>query len=158
MVMNMHKYDHTKGSKAFSYFSVVIKNYLILNNNANYKKLKSHKNIDNAKSVAFIQKDEDANIFLEETIEYFENKIPQLFGKQKDRIIAYAIVDLMKIRDSIEDFNKKALYILLREMTNVETAKITKVLNIMRKHMKVLRNDFYSSGTIQKYSKIDKFS
>tara|TARA_Y100001938_G_scaffold149667_1_gene237355 strand:+ start:651 stop:1346 length:696 start_codon:yes stop_codon:yes gene_type:complete len=158
IILNMHKYDHTKGSKAFSYFSVVIKNYLILNNNANYKKLKSHKNIDNAKSVAFIQKDEDANIFLEETIEYFENKIPQLFGKQKDRIIAYAIVDLMKIRDSIEDFNKKALYILLREMTNVETAKITKVLNIMRKHMKVLRNDFYSSGTIQKYSKIDKFS
>ena len=30
LVMNMHKYDHTKGSKAFSYFSVVCKNYLIL--------------------------------------------------------------------------------------------------------------------------------
>ena len=29
MVMNIHKYDHTKGSKAFSYFSVVAKNYLI---------------------------------------------------------------------------------------------------------------------------------
>ena len=27
MVINMHKYDHTKGSKAFSYFSVVAKNY-----------------------------------------------------------------------------------------------------------------------------------
>ena len=52
---------------------------------------------------------------------------PHLFSKQKDRIIAYAIVDLMKARESIEDFNKKALYILLREMTNVDTAKITKV-------------------------------
>ena len=39
MVMNMHKYDHSKGSKAFSYFSVVAKNYLILHNNNNYKKL-----------------------------------------------------------------------------------------------------------------------
>ena len=29
LVMNMHKYDHTKGSKAFSYFSIVAKNYLI---------------------------------------------------------------------------------------------------------------------------------
>ena len=29
MVMNIHKYDHTKGSKAFSYFSIVAKNYLI---------------------------------------------------------------------------------------------------------------------------------
>ena len=27
MVMNIHKYDHTKGSKAFSYFSIVAKNY-----------------------------------------------------------------------------------------------------------------------------------
>ena len=42
MVMNLHKYDHTKGSKAFSYFSIVAKNYLILHNNANYKKLKMH--------------------------------------------------------------------------------------------------------------------
>jgi len=46
MVMNMHKYDHTKGSKAFSYFSVVAKNYLILHNNNNYKKLKTHDKMD----------------------------------------------------------------------------------------------------------------
>ena len=31
LVMNIHKYDHTKGSKAFSYFSIVAKNYLISN-------------------------------------------------------------------------------------------------------------------------------
>ena len=49
MVMNMHKYDHTKGSKAFSYFSIVAKNYLILHNNANYKKLKSHDAYDTIK-------------------------------------------------------------------------------------------------------------
>ena len=48
MVMNIHKYDHTKGSKAFSYFSVVAKNYLILHNNNNYKKLKTHDDLDSA--------------------------------------------------------------------------------------------------------------
>ena len=41
LVMNLHKYDQEKGSKAFSYFSVVAKNYLILHNNNNYKKLKA---------------------------------------------------------------------------------------------------------------------
>ena len=46
LVINMHKFDETKGSKAFSYFSVVAKNYLILNNNANYKKGKMHRNIE----------------------------------------------------------------------------------------------------------------
>ena len=42
LVINMHKFDETKGSKAFSYFSVVAKNYLILNNNANYKSYNSN--------------------------------------------------------------------------------------------------------------------
>ena len=46
IILNMHKYDHTKGSKAFSYFSVVAKNYLILHNNNNYKKMKSHDGMD----------------------------------------------------------------------------------------------------------------
>ena len=37
LVMNMHKFKAGKG-KAFSYFSIVAKNYLILHNNNNYKK------------------------------------------------------------------------------------------------------------------------
>ena len=52
LVMNMHKYDHTKGSKAFSYFSVVAKNYLILHNNNNYKKYKTHDDITYLKNMA----------------------------------------------------------------------------------------------------------
>ena len=39
LVLNMHKFQEGKG-KAFSYFSIVAKNYLILHNNNNYKKMK----------------------------------------------------------------------------------------------------------------------
>ena len=46
LVINIHKFDETKGSKAFSYFSIVAKNYLILNNNKNYKMGKIHDKID----------------------------------------------------------------------------------------------------------------
>ena len=74
MVMNMHKYDHTKGSKAFSYFSVVDKNYLILHNNNNYKKLKSHKTVDALdKQRSFNSFDKtDMKELAEEIVEYFE--------------------------------------------------------------------------------------
>jgi len=150
MVMNIHKYDHTKGSKAFSYFSVVAKNYLILHNNNNYKKLKSHDQIDvldkYRKSDRF---DGDDYVTLtNEMVEYFDKNLNTIFKKDRDLKIGYAIVDLIKQRAEIENFNKKALYILIREMTDVETAHITSVVNVLKKHYKKLLNLFNKNGTI----------
>ena len=54
----------------------------------------------------------------------------------------------MKARDDIENFNKKAIYILIREMTYVETAHITSVVNTLKKHYKKLLNEYYKRGTI----------
>ena len=71
-----------------------------------------------------------------------------IFKKPRDLKIGYAIIDLMKQRDDIENFNKKALYILIREMTDVETAHITSVVNTLKKHYKKLLNTFNKKGTI----------
>ena len=154
LVMNMHKYDHTKGSKAFSYFSVVAKNYLILHNNANYKRYKSHTNVDilNSKPIGDGKKSYFSD-FTDEMIQYFENNIDNLFKTKRDIDVAYAIIELMKRRDEIENFNKKALYILIREMTNIETSYITKVINILRKEYRDLINQFETKGIIHKNKK-----
>ena len=150
MVINMHKYDHTKGSKAFSYFSVVAKNYLILHNNNNYKKLKTHDGMD----VLDRHRSKDSNYesdfvtLTNEIIEYFDDNISSIFKKDRDIKIGYAIVDLMKQREEIENFNKKALYILIREMTDVETAHITSVVNVLKKHYKKLIEKYHKNGTI----------
>ena len=150
MVVNMHKYDHTKGSKAFSYFSVVAKNYLILHNNNNYKKLKSHDNMDaldrQSKSTGF--KESDYTTLTEEIVEYFDNNMNTIFKKDRDLRIGYAIIDLMKQREDIENFNKKAIYILIREMTDVETTHITSVVNTLKKHYKKLLDKYYTNGSI----------
>ena len=71
-----------------------------------------------------------------------------IFKKDRDLRIGYAIVDLIKQREEIENFNKKALYILIREMTDVETAHITSVVNVLKKHYKKLINQYHKSGTI----------
>ena len=155
IVMNMHKYDHTKGTKAFSYFSVVAKNYLILNNNANYKKLKTHDRIDGGTDVSknallgsLVTKEDDMRDMIEHMINYFNYKIPTMFKKRRDKDIAYAIVELLIRVDDIENFNKKALYILIREMTGVPTSNITKIMNVMRKHYKKISNEYFRTGTI----------
>ena len=149
MVMNIHKYDHTKGSKAFSYFSIVAKNYLILHNNNNYKKYKSHTDLG-ALDRQFgrdYDNDEDLKGIIKDVIKYFDTNIPTMFKKEKDRNIAYSIVDLFKHKDDIENFNKKSLYILIREMTNVETVHITKVVNVFKKHYKKIIRDYYHTDT-----------
>ena len=154
LIMNIHKYDHTKGSKAFSYFSVVAKNYLILHNNANYKRYCSHTSVDvlNSKAVGGDRKQYFSD-FTEELIDYLEHNISNMFKSKKDIDVAYAIIELLKRRDEIENFNKKALYILIREMTNIETSYITKVVNVFKKEYKNLENQFGTKGMIDKHKK-----
>ena len=151
LVINMHKFDETKGSKAFSYFSVVAKNYLILNNNANYKKGKLHQNIETLYHVG----DEDSSInkspsqdVFEKTIDYFDDRIENLFPKEQDRKVAESILYLCKQKDSIDNFNKKALYIMIREMTDVKTSKITQISNVFRKIYPKIQEEVLSKGHI----------
>ena len=155
MVMNIHKYDHTKGSKAFSYFSVVAKNYLILHNNNNYKKLKSHSGVEVLDREKNFGPDDTSDLkqLTNEIVNYFESNLPTIFKKQRDLNIAYSILDLIKQIDEIENFNKKSLYILVREMTNVDTVHITSVVNIFKKHYGKLLTEFYEKGTLENKNK-----
>jgi hypothetical protein len=158
MVMNLHKYDHTKGSKAFSYFSVVAKNYLILHNNNNYKKYKTHSEIGSLiKQPRQLMFDHPSEEFFsdlsKQLIRYFEKKIPTMFKKKRDIDVAYAILELLKRQEEIENFNKKALYILIREMTNVKTNEITKVVNVLKKHYKIVLYE-YNNGAPKKKTKL----
>ena len=136
LVINMHKFDETRGSKAFSYFSIIAKNYLILNNNANYKKMKSHENVeilnDFGKKDDAIETSTSKEVF-DKTLQFLDSKLEQLFPKENDRHVAESILYLCKNKDSIDNFNKKALYIMIREMTDVKTSKITQISNVFRK-------------------------
>ena len=151
LVMNMHKYDHTKGSKAFSYFSIVAKNYLILHNNNNYKRYKKTDKIealDKQYGKKVNQHALDVDDFLVQIARYFEVNMHKYFKKKKDLDVAFAIIELINRREEIENFNKKALYILIREMTNVETSHITKVTNTMKKQYRKLLNEYSEKGLI----------
>ena len=156
MVMNMHKYDHTKGSKAFSYFSVVAKNYLILHNNNNYKKYKTHSDLSVASRKL---QSHDSNSsegivnFTNEVIDYLESNVYNLFKNKDDIKIMFSIIELLKRREKIENFNKKAIYILIREMTDVKTSQITRVTNKLKKHYKKMLLKYGRHGTLASINK-----
>ena len=94
---------------------------------------------------------------IKELIAYFEENVPTMFRKKRDIDVAYAILELLINKDEIENFNKKSLYILIREMTDVDTTHITKVMNVFRAHYKKILNDFDKYGTVNIDNKVDKF-
>ena len=154
LVMQMPKYRPDKG-RAFSYFSVVGKNYLILNNNNNYKKMKSQDDI----SVLDFNRDvqgesttgevtEYYGEFVEQMLEYWDNNITNIFKRQKDILVADSVLEIFRRRQNIENFNKKALYIMIREMTNSNTQHITRVINQMKNYYYNMIEEFSTTGNI----------
>ncbi len=155
LYMNMHKFTEGKG-KAFSYFSIVAKNYLILHNNNNYKRLKQH----DGEEVTDYKRDpiteqrarDNEQVQLEymtQLVEYWKNNLTTVFKRKKDLDVANAVVQLIEMKDSIDNFNKKALYILIREMTGSNTQHITRVINVMKKHHHQLQKTYIATGSIE---------
>ena len=155
LYMNIHKFTERKG-KAFSYFSIVAKNYLILHNNNNYKRMKQH----DGEEVTDYKRDPitemrgiDTKSMKSEYIvllaDYWRNNLTTVFKRKKDLDVANAVVELIDMRDNIENFNKKALYILIREMTGSNTQHITRVINVMKKHHWELQKNYLQSGSVE---------
>ena len=154
MVEKIHMFKEGKG-KAFSYFTIIAKNYLILNNNGNYKRWKQHKDISlrstqaEMPQVDFTADNLELSEFIDTITVYIENNFHNIFRKKRDIRIADAILTLFKKRDYIENFNKKALYILIREMTDANTQQITKVVNILKKEYVKLNRTYETNGIIE---------
>jgi hypothetical protein len=154
LVMQMPKYKADKG-RAFSYFSVVGKNYLILNNNNNYKKMKIHDDIvklDYKRNVSSESVNETVDEFNSEFVlqmlEYWDNNITNIFHRQKDILVADSVLELFRKREYLENFNKKALYIMIREMTGSNTQHITRVINEMKKYYLNMLQEFSEVGEV----------
>ena len=94
-------------------------------------------------------KKQDNTEFIKLIVEYWEKNIPYVFKKKRDTDIAQAILELLSNVASLEFFNKKALYLLIREMTSHKTQYITKVLTKMQNHYGSIKSSYYSTGTLE---------
>jgi len=136
LLSKIHLFDPTRGAKAYSYFGTIVKRWLIVYNTKNYTNRIAKAPVDD------LYKDEtyscnltdepvvdNLSLFIDEFIEYTSNNFGVLFPKKDDAKVADAILELFRKRDQIDIFNKKALYIYIREMVEVKTPKITKIAN-----------------------------
>lgn len=155
LISNCHKFKSGKG-KAFSYFSIVAKNYLIAHNNTNYKSANKHVNISDTVSEDSISLQAEDGYYsdvqnkelLNLIINYWEDHVTKVFTKPVDLNIAYAVIELIRNCDRIENFNKKTLYLLIREISDCKTHQITKILSKMKTHQKIIMRHYYDNGTL----------
>ena len=161
LIEKIHMFQEGKG-QAFSYFSIVAKNYLILKNNGNYKRFKKTALLSEMPESWNPENDfketqfgEELNEFKELMLRYWDINLTRVFTKKRDIQIADAVLELFRRSANIENFNKKHLYLLIREMTDCKTHYITKVVNEMKKHQTKMLNDYFDKGMI--VSKSDDF-
>ena len=136
LLSKIHLFNPEKGAKAYSYFGTIAKRYLIISNTKNYKKRVDKAPVSELESdgkYSYNIDDISINVklaaFMDEYVEYCTNNIYTLFPKNDDAKIADAILELFRKRESIDIFNKKALYIYIREIIDAKTPKITKIAN-----------------------------
>lgn len=153
----IHLFDQSKGAKAFSYFGTIAKRYLIIQNTKNYKKRvdkapveELHHNLKYSYDIDYDPMEKDhLSDFIDEYVEYCTENIYNIFPKQKDAKVADAILELFRKREVMDIFNKKALYLCIREMVDVKTPHITRVANqlgdIFKKHFIFYKENGYTN-------------
>lgn len=151
----IHKWKPENGTKAFSYFNVVAKNWLTIHSK---RLLKNHKRsvyIDDYESLTNLQKSEifdreyvDADLDLEkyklklekivEIIEHISDSVKD----ERDKKCCFAIKKLFSSIDDLEFFNKRAIFVYLRELSGLNSSELSSSLSNIRKiYKKVAGHD-----------------
>lgn len=155
MIYKIHMFQEGKG-KAFSYFTRMALNHLILLNNSNYKRYKQNELIsampeswNPPEDTVAMESESNHSEFRLIMLDFWDKKLNSVFDKKRDIQIADAILELFRRVDYIENFNKKSLYLLIREMTGHKTHYITKVISIMKVHQDRILEEFLNTGDIE---------
>jgi|TARA_R110000796_G_scaffold90549_4_gene194430 hypothetical protein len=143
----LDKYNPDRGTKAFSYFSVVTKNWFTHKAKKQAKQNKREIHYDSmireveavtAQShVSFEDDREDAEfwLFLLKEIDTWKD----LNLKENERKVLNAVEILLTSIEEIDIFNKKAIYLYMREITGLNTKQIVSNLNRLRERFRTFK-------------------
>jgi hypothetical protein len=144
----LNKYDPNKGSKAFSYFSVVTKNWFIHKVKKTQKRNRTEIFLEDMleKSGEELPSEEPTYDGVREDVEFWASLGGEIdtwdsfMLKENEKKVLMAVRIVLDSADEIEIFNKKAIYLYLREITGLNTKQVVNNLKKLRKRYKVFRN------------------
>tara|TARA_B100000686_G_C16734215_1_gene942621 strand:- start:384 stop:1115 length:732 start_codon:yes stop_codon:yes gene_type:complete len=141
------KFDPSRGSKAFSYFNVVAKNWLIIKSKQTIKRNKRHVSMEDilsirsADSIAVeshsVAPSPAYEIIKAESIADLFQMLDTIKGRLKgENEIACidAVITLFNSIDELEFLNKRAIFVYMRELSNLNAKQLSIAMSIIRKH------------------------
>lgn len=148
----LEKFDPSKGSKAFSYFSVITKNWFIHKVKKVGRQNKREIFLDDAENQKELDYD-NLVIYTEydnerQNDEFWRHLFCEIKEwksldlKTNEKKVLDAITILLENPDAIEIFNKKAIYLYVREITDLNTKQVVNNLNKIRQKYKKFKKDW----------------
>lgn len=135
--------------KAYSYYTRTTYNYLIGENDRAYRKLKADTeelDIDEQRNVITEMHNEEMvetlRYFMDAYVEYCYDNLNYIFNTTIDIHVADSILHVFENRESIEDFNKKRLYILIRERTGLDVAQTNVITRVVKVLQQIYNDNF----------------
>jgi hypothetical protein len=146
----LEKYDPNRGSKAFSYFSVITKNWFIHKVKKNTKRAKREVDYEDAAGEISEKMVVTGDKYIDNRIEseFWQYLMAELEGWKKlqmtdnEKVVYDAVRTLFNSAEDLDILNKKAVYLYLREITGLNTKQIVSQLNKMRKRYKSFKNNW----------------
>lgn len=147
MFETLHKWDPSRGTKAFSYFNVVAKNWFIINTRKHLKRRNRHLSIDDPNGMTASQKSdfEDfdyvppadeimiKNQSKKEIMNLLEDMRVKMTNENELKCL-HAIETLFSSIEELELLNKRAVLLYIREISGLDKKHLSKAMSVIRRH------------------------
>jgi hypothetical protein len=148
----LYKFDASRGTKAFSYFNVVAKNFLIIKSKQRTTSFRRNVSMDDRNSFSISEKyafsdynvaeDPASQIIREEEKKMNLDMISHLQGESKsdnEKACINAIKSLFETADELEFLNKRAVFVYLREISGLTPKQLTTTISNLKKKYRALK-------------------
>jgi hypothetical protein len=145
----IHKWKPENGTKAFSYFNVVAKNWLTIHSRRLLKNARRSVSFEAPEEFTFLEKSKLAEIEIDDSYEEKtrKNEQPKTVKKiiefikdqvkdERDKKCIDAIFQVFDNVDNLDYLNKRAVFVYLREISGLNSTELSSSLSNIRKHFK----------------------
>jgi len=164
IVEKMHMFECGKGTKAFSYFTVMAKFYYMIHNQKNYKYFQRYTpmsymsvTFDTPNTDARDESAKESKLLLEAFTMYLELNIEKIIPKERYRMVGTYVIEFLNNFEKVEDINRRKMVNEMSAVKGMPTRNhITKIMNNLTAQFNLFRKQWMSGDTSLNF--IDKTS